>query len=71
MEYFGNRLCISMRELVDGGIMSQSNYKQMAARGRMNIVRPGKGLGCYALVAIDSLPDTYREKVKEVYPDAD
>lgn len=71
MEYFGNRLCISARELVDGGVMTQSNYKQMANRGRFDVVRPGKGLGCYALVAVDSLPESYREKVEELFPGGD
>ncbi len=69
MEYYGNTLCISARELVDGGVMSIANYKQLSARGRINVVRPGKGLGCYALVAVSSLPDTYREKVNALYPD--
>ena len=71
MEYYGNRLCISARELVDGGVMTQSNYKQMANRGRFDVVRPGKGLGCYALVAVDSLPESYREKVEELFPGGD
>ena len=71
MEYYGNRLCISARERVDGGVMTQSNYKQMANRGRFDVVRPGKGLGCYALVAVDSLPESYREKVEELFPGGD
>lgn len=68
MEYYGNRLCISARELVDGGIMTEPNYKAMSARGRIDVVRSGKGLGRYALVAVDSLPQAYRERVEEVYP---
>lgn len=71
MEYYGNRLCISARELVDGGIMTIPNYKQLSARGRIDVVRSGKGLGRYALVAVDSLPSTYRERVDEVYPGGD
>ena len=71
MEYYGNRLCVSARELVDGGVMTLSNYKQMANRGRFDVVRPGKGLGCYALVAVDSLPESYREKVEELFPGGD
>ena len=43
MEYYGNTLCISARELVDGGIMTASNYKQLSARKRINVVRSGKG----------------------------
>lgn len=69
MEYYGDRLCISMRDLVTGGIMSEPNYKQLAARGRFDVVRRGGGAaGCYALVAVDSLPQRYQDKVKEVYP---
>lgn len=72
MEYYGNRLCISARELVDGGVMTLSNYKQMANRGRFDVVRRGGG-SCnnYALVAVDSLPESYREKVEELFPGGD
>lgn len=68
MEYYGDRLCISMRDLVDGGIMTEPNYKQLASRGRFDVVRKGRGQGCYALVAVDSLPQCYKDKVDEVYP---
>lgn len=71
MEYFGNRLCISMRELVDGSVMTEGNYKKMATRGKLEVVRQGKGLGNYALVAVDSLPSAYKAKVEELYPDGD
>lgn len=71
MEYYGNTLCISARELVNGGIMTASNYKQLSARKRINVVRSGKGQGRYALVAVDSLPTDFREKVDELYPGGD
>lgn len=58
-----------MRELVDGGIMTEPNYKQLSSRGRFDVVRRGGGAsGCCALVAVDSLPQRYKEKVDEVYP---
>ena len=64
MEYYGNTLCISARELVDGGVMSAPNYKQLAARGRIDVVRRGGGGSQnYALVRVSSLPTNYREKV--------
>ena len=70
MEYYGNTLCISARELIDGGIMSVPNYKQLAARGRIDVVRRGGGSSNnYALVSVSSLPDTYKDKVKALYPD--
>lgn len=71
MEYYGNTLCISARELVDSSVMTQGNYSKLAQRGRINVVRPGKGLGSYALVAVDSLPTRYKAKVAELYPDGD
>ena len=70
MEYYGNRWCISARELVDGGIVSQSNYQNWVNRGRIDVVRRGGGAaGQYALVAVDSLPLDYKEKVQALYPD--
>ena len=69
MEYYGNKLCISARELVEGGIMTMPNYKAMSARGRIDVVRRGGGAsGNIALVAVDSLPTAYKEKVEEKYP---
>ena len=43
MEYHENRLCISARELVDGGIVSQSNYQNWVNRKRIDVVRRGGG----------------------------
>ena len=72
MEYYGNRLCISARELVDSGVMSIPNYKAMSSRGRIDVVRRGGGAaGQYALVAVESLPRDYRAKVQALYPDGD
>ena len=71
MEYYGNKWCISARELVDGGIVSQSNYRNWVNRGRIDVMRRGGGaVGQYALVAVDSLPLEYKAKVQERYPDS-
>lgn len=72
MEYYGNKLCISYPEFVDSGIVSVANYKQLAARGRIDVVRHGGGAsGCCALIAIDSLPSKYKEAVEKKYPGGD
>lgn len=72
MEYYGNKLCVSYHEFVDSGIVSVANYKQLAARGRIDVVRHGGGAsGCCALIAIDSLPTKYKEAVEEMYPGGD
>lgn len=69
MEYYNKQLCISARELIDKGIVSSSNYKQLSARGRIRVVRRGGGAaGCCALIAVDSLPPAYKEKVNALYP---
>lgn len=69
MEYYDNRLCISYGELVDGGIMTASNYKTLTYRKKMDVMRRGGGVrGNCALIAIDSLPIKYRIKVYKAYP---
>lgn len=68
MEYYGQRLCISQTELVEGGVMTASCYRQLAHRGGIDVVRKGGGLGNVALVAVDSLPARYKEKVEAAYP---
>ena len=72
MEYYSNKLCISYPEFVDSGIVSVANYKQLAARGRIDVVRHGGGAsGCCALIAIDSLPSKYKAAVEKMYPGGD
>lgn len=48
-------------------IMSLPNYKQLKARGQINVVRSGKGLGNCALVEVATLPVRFRERIKEKY----
>jgi hypothetical protein len=58
-----------MKELIKEGIMSEANYKRLASAGQFQLARNGKGLGCYALVVVDTLPDRFRMKVNKTYPD--
>lgn len=69
MEYYKGRLCISVRELVDGGIMTAENCKKLATRGRIEMARNGRGQGNYALVVVDSLPEKYKAQIKGLRPD--
>lgn len=72
MEYYSNKLCISYNELVDGGIMTASNYNNLTYRKKVKVVRHGGGAnGCCALIAIDSLPTKYKEAVEKMYPGGD
>ena len=66
MEYFNNILCITQPELLE--VMSESNYKQMVRRGKINRARRG-GNGRQALIVFDSLPGKYRSAVRERKPD--
>ena len=68
MEYYDNKLCISQRELVESGVMTASNYRQMVTRGRVDVARRGGGSNQYALITVSSLPDTYKTKVRAQYP---
>ncbi|WP_279054201.1 hypothetical protein [Hoylesella timonensis] len=72
MEYYGNKLCISYSELVDGGIITASNYNNLTYRKKVKVVRRGGGAnGCCALIAVDSLPSKYKEAVEKKYPGGD
>lgn len=69
MEYYNKRLCISVRELVDNGIAGEECYRSWQRRGKVEVVRRGGGAaGCCALIAVDSLPQAYKEKVNALYP---
>lgn len=68
MEYYGNIRCVSARELIDMGIITDACYRNWVNRNRVQVVRPGKGKGNYALVAVDSLPTPCREKLEEKCP---
>lgn len=48
-------------------IMSIPNYKQLSARGQINVVRVGKGLGNYALIEIATLPQRFKDRIKDKY----
>ena len=50
-------------------IMTEANYKQLKKRGQINVVRPGKGLGSYALIEVATLPQRFKEKIKVKYGD--
>lgn len=77
MEYYNDILCISADDLTrndakqgepSDAIMSRSNYDKLVYCKEINVVRPGKGKGNYALVEVDSLPERFLPKVKQKYP---
>lgn len=58
---------LSEEELVP--IMSIPNYKKLAAKGKINVVRSGRGLGGYVLVEIATMPLRFQERIKLKYGD--
>lgn len=71
MEYYGKILCISYQDLTKepDPVMSVPNYKKLAAEGKINVVRNGRGLGSYALVEIFTMPMRFQERIKLKYGD--
>lgn len=50
-------------------IMSIHNYKKLAAKEKINVVRSGRGLGGYVLVEIATMPLRFQERIKLKYGD--
>lgn len=70
MEYYNGILCISARELIDNDIVTKSNYRNWTNRKRVEIVRRGGGPGKYSLIAVDSLPNRYKNLITLRFGDA-
>lgn len=71
MEWFGNKIAVTKYDLTrsdDGeAVMSRSAYDHLVTRGRVNVLRPGKGLGSYALIEYHSLPERFRLRFEAKY----
>ena len=63
MEYINNILCLRASWLFEEGIMSESNYKMLAYRRKLRIMRRAC-LNTPALVAYESIPDKYKTAIK-------
>ena len=73
MEFYGKIIAVTVQDLTrsdDGeAVMTQENYKKLVLRGRLNVLRQGKGLGSYALIEYRSLPQRFRERFEAKYGD--
>lgn len=66
--YHNGKYCISARDLIESGIVTRANYGNWINREIVDVVKRGGGSrGSYALIAVDSLPQPYKEKVEEVF----
>ena len=43
MEYLNNKLCISARELIDGGFMTKASYEKNVTRHKIEVAKRGGG----------------------------
>jgi len=69
MEYFGNIIAVTVADLTGGNdpVMSRDGYFKLQQRGRINVLRPGKGYGSYALIEYASLPELFKVRFVEKY----
>lgn len=73
MELYRNILAVTVEELTGGDngipVMSYDNYKKLAVRNQLTVLRPGKGLDHCALVEFASLPARFKAKFIAKYGD--
>ena len=65
MEYIGNTLAIETSWLVESGVVSESNYKQLSARGNISVLRRGC-LNTPAMVDFESMPERFKRKIEAI-----
>lgn len=68
VEYYNNTLAVEVGWLIETGIMSESNYKQLCARKQISIVRRGCN-NSPALAAYESMPERFKRRVAAIVPD--
>ena len=66
--YYNNILCISSREMTDG-IVTYANYKKLAMRGKIDVVKRGGGEDNPSLIRWDNLPQRLKDSYVEKYGD--
>lgn len=73
MEWFGNTIAVTMHELTQSDcgetVMSRAAYDWNVGKGNFNVLRPGKGLGSYALIEYHSLPQRFKTRFEMKYGD--
>lgn len=75
MEYYKGITAVTVDDLTrsdDGeAVVSRGNYDKLVNRHRINVLRPGKGLGTCALIEYSSLPQRFRERFEAKYGNPD
>lgn len=80
MEYYANDWCVTVDELTRDDrtatdqsahlapVLPRKTYDTLVNRGKLKVLRQGKGKGNYALISYESLPQAIKERLKEKYP---
>lgn len=68
MEYYGSILCVEAAELIGAGVLSESGYKQLKARGQLQVVNRGCR-NTPVLVSVESLPKRFYDKMIQLLGD--
>lgn len=63
-EYYNNTLCVQANWLSEKGVISFSNLKQLASKGKIKKARTGGGLGNPALYYYNSLPERFKNVIE-------
>ena len=64
MQYYNNILTVEAGWMIDQGVMSATNYRNLTNRGDIQVVRRACR-NTPALVAYDSMPDRYKQAITE------
>ncbi len=65
MQYYNNILAVESSWLVDSGIITFGNYINLRKRKQIHVLRRGCN-ATPALVEYESLPDRFKEKIKQL-----
>lgn len=68
MEYYNNILAVESRWMIDSGIMTIAQYDHSVARKQIHVLRRGCN-ATPALVEYESLPERFKQKVKDIVGD--
>lgn len=62
-EFYHNTLTVPASVLIEEEILTKPNYDKLCRSGKVRRAREGKGLGNYALVEFETLPERFRVQV--------
>lgn len=65
MQYYNNILVLESQWLIDAGIMTPAQYRNTSFRQQIHVLRRGCN-ATPALVEYESLPDRFKEKIKQL-----